>query len=338
MNELFDGATWIGGATWVGGTVAAGLWRATWQGAILIPLVWLAERAFSQMPAALRSWLWRGGYLKLLVALVSPGSIGLPVLPAPAPPSSPASSLAVTETTLLADAGGIDPIALGGATGNDADSSDATVLPNAGQLGYVNIQALLGGLVAVGWLAGCAWFLARLVAGHRRAASLGRQAAALADPLVKQVYRQLGYQFGLMSPPPLRTIPGGGSPLLVSGPATSILLPQEFLAASTPERVRMALAHELAHAVRRELAWNRLTAVVDAALFFHPLVWLAARRYELAQELACDALAVTRGRLALADYANLVLDISTADSARPAAMAVGVSGAFGTLRERLMAM
>jgi hypothetical protein len=67
-------------------------------------------------------------------------------------------------------------------------------------------------------------------------------------------------------------------------------------------------------------------------------VWLAGRRYELAQELACDALAVTRARLALADYANLVLDISTADAARPAALAVGVSGAFGTLRERLNSM
>src|SRR5262245_11915593 len=185
MNELFDSAIWLGGA------VAAGLWRATWQGAILISLIWLAERAFAQMPATLRSWLWRGVYLKLLVALAIPGTIGLPVLPA----SSPAMSPAVTDTTWLAETAGIDPIALGGATGHDADSSDATVLPSAGEFGYVNIQALLGGLVAVGWLAGCAWFLARLVASHRRAAQLGKQAAALADPLVKQVYRQLGYQF-----------------------------------------------------------------------------------------------------------------------------------------------
>src|SRR4030095_15435394 len=117
------------------------------------------------------------------------------------------------------------------------------------------------------------------------------------------------------------------------GPA--ILLPQEFLAGASAEQVRMALAHELAHHVRGDLGWNRLAAAVDTALFFHPLVWLAGRRYELAQELACDALAVTRGRLALGDYANLVLDISTADAARPAALAVGVSGAFSTLRERL---
>jgi bla regulator protein blaR1 len=324
MNDLFEGATWLGEL------VAGGLWRATWQGAILIPLVWLGERAFSRMPAVLRSWLWRGVYLKLLVALVVPATIGLPVLPA--------SSSVVPQTMFLSDANGIDPFELGSQVQHVADVADVSAPPRAGAFGYASAQALFGALVVLGWFTGCAWHLVRLLVAHRRAAQLGRQARTLADPLVKQDYRQLGYQFALMSPPPLRTIPGGGSPLLVSGPVTSILLPQEFLAASTHERVRMALAHELAHYVRRDLTWNRLTAVVDAALFFHPLVWLAQRRYELAQELACDALAVTRGRLAVADYANLVLDISTADAARPAAMAVGVSGAFGTLRERLTAM
>ncbi len=324
MNEFFESATWFGDA------ISAGLWRATWQASILIPLVWLAERAFSQLPAALRSWLWRGVYLKLLVALVVPGTIGLPVLPA--------SASAARETALLAGGSGIDPIALDTRVLLEAGDSVATALANSGESGSVSAQALLGALVAAAWLAGCTWCLVRLIASHRRAVQLGKQAAILADPLVKQIYRHLGYQFALTSPPPLRTIPGGGSPLLVSGPLTSILLPQEFLAASTSERVRMALAHELAHFVRRDLAWNRLAAAVDAALFFHPLVWLAGRRYELAQELACDVLAVTRGRLAVADYANLVLDISTADAARPAAMAVGVSGAFGTLHERLTAM
>ena len=69
--------------------LAAGLWRATWQAAVLIPLVWLAERLLPRIPPMARSWLWRGVYLKLLIALVVPGAIGLPLLPPPARPSQP---------------------------------------------------------------------------------------------------------------------------------------------------------------------------------------------------------------------------------------------------------
>src|SRR5262245_45732934 len=81
--------------------VAAGLWRATWQGAILIPMVWLAERLIPRVPPSVRSWLWRGVYLKLLVALAVPGTIGLPVLP---PKAAPARSVVAEQVVIEQDA------------------------------------------------------------------------------------------------------------------------------------------------------------------------------------------------------------------------------------------
>jgi len=314
--------------------IAAGLWRATWQAAVLVPLAWLAERLLVRVSPVVRAWIWRGVYLKLLVALVVPGVVGLPLLPPV--PSSTRAPLATAATT---QAFVIEPLASGEAI------SPAQAAAN---VSFSWTSLLVGGIGAV-WVVGLAAIAARLVNQHRRASLLVHQSRPLADPLVQQMYRQLGYQFGLVKPPPLRIVPGDGSPLLVGFGRPTILLAEDFLAenflnSATPERVRMALAHELAHHIRRDLAWNRLAAVIDALLFFHPLVWLAGRRYELAQELACDELAVTRGRLVLGDYANLVLDISTAGAnsttgdAHPAALAVGVSGAFGTLRERLRAM
>jgi beta-lactamase regulating signal transducer with metallopeptidase domain len=312
MNEIL--ATFA----WCSDLAAAGLWRATWQAAVLIPLVWLAERLVPRIPPAVRSWLWRGVYLKLLVALVVPGAIGLPLLPATQPRQL---NRAVIEQVQFDQAG-------------PAESS-TTPASAAYQLAWAS--SLPAAAMGV-WLLGLALIAGRFLVEQRRAARLAKAARTLSDPLVKSMYRQLGLQFGLINTPALRTIPGSGSPLLVGCSSATILLPEGFFASASPECIRMALAHELAHHVRRDLAWNRLAATIDAALFFHPLVWLAGRRYELAQELACDALAVTRGRLALGEYANLVLDISTANSARPAALAVGVSGAFGTLRERLSAM
>jgi beta-lactamase regulating signal transducer with metallopeptidase domain len=308
-----------------GELIAAGLWRATWQAAVLVPLVWLAERLLVRMSPLVRSWIWRGVYLKLLVALVVPGAIGLPVLPPVAETSAPIAS---------PDIGHIAVEAV--VFENAAPQAAATA--TAG----ISWTSLLTSSVGAVWLLGLAAIAARLGFQQRRAALLVRHSRPLTDPLVQQMYRQLGYQFGLIKAPPLRTVTGSGSPLLVGLANPTILLADEFLATATPERVRMALAHELAHQVRRDLAWNRLAAAIDAALFFNPFVWLAGRRYELAQELACDELAVTRGRLVLGDYAKLVLDISTtganSTTAQSAALAVGVSGAFGTLRERLTAM
>jgi beta-lactamase regulating signal transducer with metallopeptidase domain len=316
---------------WIAEFVLAGLSRATWQAAVFIPPVWLIDRAIVTVPPAIRSWMWRGVYLKLLVAFVVPGTMGLPVLPA--------RPVATTTTTRL------------GTPGTDKSSHfDAVQATNQksnateASLSSPFLATIVTWIAAAAWLIGLAWLVTRMAIQQLRATQLCRQARPLTDSLVNQIYRPLALQFGLIAPPPLRTIAGGGSPLLVSGASflggacTSILLPEEFVARSSPERIRMALAHELAHYVRYELTWNRLAAAVSAVLFFHPLVWLAGRRYELACELASDELAITRGRLPLAEYAELVLDISTVNAARSAAVAVGVSGAYGTLRERLTAM
>ena len=295
--------------------LVAGLWRATWQGACLIPLVLLAERWLAKLPPAWRAWLWRGVYLKLLVALVVPGAIGLPILPPPPPAATSVETLPIDSTNL-------------------ARPADAT----AAMASSLSPQWVLLWIACFAWLAGAGWCGSRLVDEHVRAARLRALARPVADRTVHGVYRELNGLFRLKAAPALREIAGGGSPLLVDGLAPAILLPRDFLQGATLEQLRMALAHELAHYIRRDLAWNRFAAAMGVVLFFHPLVWLAARRYALAQELACDELAIRRARLAVAEYADLVLAISTADAGRPAVMALGVTGAFDTLRERLRAM
>ncbi len=85
---------------------------------------------------------------------------------------------------------------------------------------------------------------------------------------------------------------------LVSVPVTVgilrpvIVLPTSLLSAGDRPIIAHALYHELAHVKR----WDALTTVyrrlLEAALFFHPLVWLASRRYELEQEHVCDDWAV----------------------------------------------
>src|SRR5579871_958571 len=56
------------------------MYRATWQGAIGLSMVWVVCRIFTKLPGRIRCWLWRAAYLKLLIALVWATPINLPLL------------------------------------------------------------------------------------------------------------------------------------------------------------------------------------------------------------------------------------------------------------------
>lgn len=68
-----------------------------------------------------------------------------------------------------------------------------------------------------------------------------------------------------------------------------IVVPADFAARYTPQEQQLILAHEAVHLRRRDPLMNALCALLQCALWFHPLVHLAARRFRLDQELACDA-------------------------------------------------
>lgn len=59
----------------------AGLWRASWQGALCAALVWALTRAWPRMPASLRAGLWWLVALKFVVSLGWLRPVPLPVLP-----------------------------------------------------------------------------------------------------------------------------------------------------------------------------------------------------------------------------------------------------------------
>ena len=61
------------------------LWRASWQGAIAIAVVWMLARLCMFLSPRVIHWMWRLVCLKLLVALVWVAPIPLAILPPPPP-------------------------------------------------------------------------------------------------------------------------------------------------------------------------------------------------------------------------------------------------------------
>ena len=96
----------------------------------------------------------------------------------------------------------------------------------------------------------------------------------------------------------------------------------------TAERIRMVLAHELAHIERRDVFWQLLARTAAAAYWFHPLVWLAVRRMRQERERACDDRVLLAGVKAT-DYAAGLVGVAAALRGRPLRIAVGIGMAQG---------
>jgi beta-lactamase regulating signal transducer with metallopeptidase domain len=84
-----------------------------------------------------------------------------------------------------------------------------------------------------------------------------------------------------------------------------ILLPQDMVRGGSPENRRMVLTHELAHVERRDCWANLFQRIVEAAYFFHPLVWLASRQLTQQREEICDNHVLAEG-VSADDYTTLL--------------------------------
>jgi hypothetical protein len=67
-----------------------------------------------------------------------------------------------------------------------------------------------------------------------------------------------------------------------------VLLPAGFTENTSDEELEAVAVHELAHVKRHDAALLALLSLVRAALYFHPLIWLACRQVARLAEAACD--------------------------------------------------
>ena len=116
-----------------------------------------------------------------------------------------------------------------------------------------------------------------------------------------------------------------------------ILLPSH--AARWPDaRIRLVIAHELAHVVRRDWAIQIAAEAVRVCLWFNPLAWLACTVIRRDAERACDDLVLRRGVTA-ATYATELVALARLCRPAPAVRLSAVSMANpSTLERRITAM
>ena len=158
-----------------------------------------------------------------------------------------------------------------------------------------------------------------------------------AEPSLAKEIEILAARVGLMRPPRVVVVDQSISPMLwFVGGLPRLVLPRELLDRMNAHQRSGVIAHELAHLKRRD-HWVRLLEMfATALLWWHPLVWVARRGLREAEEVCCDAWAVSVVPDGRRSYADALVD-ALEMIARPVRLPVGATGLgqLGTLRRRL---
>lgn len=158
------------------------------------------------------------------------------------------------------------------------------------------------------WGIGCALVLAGLAAGIARLAWVTRRCLPIESGAWREQLAALSSEHAFTRPVALLQS-RDHAPLLTWGAfRPAIIVPAGALPWGA-DRIRIVLAHELAHIHRLDWPLQMGAELLRAVYWFNPLVWIACRRLRDESEQACDD-AVLRGGAAAADYASHLLAIA----------------------------
>ena len=221
---------------------------------VAIPVAWVACLCLQTIPQRIHCWVWRICYAKVLLSAFCSISIGIPLLSA----SDSDNSTFPQSTSIL------------------------TVEPIHENPGF-DVKSCL----CVAWCLMATVGVIRSFVEWKRSRRIRSHVESI--PKLVGSYRSISSELGIARPPNLASSGLLHSPALVGLLSPSIVLPQGLENQLDDEALELILRHELAHYERGDALWSILPRLANCILFFHPLVWLAAYRWRLAQEAACDS-------------------------------------------------
>lgn len=281
---------------------------------VLLLLTVAAARLAARSSAARRSLIWRVALTALLLLL--PASLLLPTLEIPLAgsiewPMVPESKI-VSGTSLSA-------VSSDQPQGSPSGNGGQSVARGAG--GSASPLAMI-------WLAGSLFVLARFAVGWMRAHRLfGRADAVSGRLIIKEAYEvaeSLGVSRNFLLVESSETdVPGAWGVL-----RPTVILPHEARSWSR-QRLRRVLIHELSHIRRRDPLHAILSEIAVGVFWWNPLCWYAASRAREESEYACDDAVLSFGSLP-SEYAEDLLSVARGVGIR---RVTAISG--GRLRQRI---
>ena len=310
---------------------------------LILALAFAAACLLRGASARVRHGLWAASLVGALLVPVL--SVALPGWSVPLLPSLPDLS---SRPERDGSAGFALPAAAGSAQRGSAELLRAE--PEDALLGEVTASSsnsnsrrgwwsprIWGLAVLVAWLLGVMLVVLRLAHGLGRLHRWTRTAVEAGGPGTRGLLERLLPDLGLRRP--VRVL---RSEHLVAPITWGWWWPVALLPATSDswslERRRIVLLHELIHVRHGDWLVQVAAQLACALYWFHPLVWLAARRLQVEREQACDESVLARGTRP-SEYATHLLEIARAMAPGNAGPALGLSMAqHRQLERRLLTM
>jgi uncharacterized protein (TIGR03435 family) len=281
-----------------------------WQSTFFALAAGLMTVAFRVNRAQVRYWLWLSASLKFLVPfalLLNLGSYLETWMPAARQVASQITP-AVSWT--------VDQLSLPSVSGALPQSTTATAAKSTIDWIPIALLALwLGGFAMVALIRFRGWL--RVRAAVRASAAFGISEADISETVE------------------IRVAPCHLGPAVVGILNPVLLFPEGIAERLTPSELESVFAHELCHVRRRDNLFAAIHMVVEAAFWFHPLVWWISARLVEEREQACDEEVLTQGSHPEI-YADAILNVCKFYMQSPVIFASGVSGA--SIRRRIEAI
>lgn len=278
-----------------------------WQSTIFVGVVWLLSLMLRSNRASVRYWLWLAASLKFLIPFSALVAVGRLV------EWRTATTIVQPNVTFLIDTIGQS---LSGPVVTTVSPSVST---------QPSLLAFLPFVLLTIWIGGSAMHLLAWWVRWRRVAQIVRHAIPLAPGRESMILRRV------------EASAGGQQVTVVSSEATlepgifGVLKPVLFWPRGIGSRlsdrqVEALFTHELCHVRRRDNLAAVVHMVVEAAFWFHPIVWWIERRLVDERERACDEEVVRLGGDRQA-YAESILKTCEFYAESPLVCVSGVTGA-----------
>jgi beta-lactamase regulating signal transducer with metallopeptidase domain len=193
-----------------------------------------------------------------------------------------------------------------------------------------------GALIEGAWIAGAGVSLLILCVGLGRLAWIASSARRVAGGRWAEVAADLAREYGLRRP--VAILQSDQPALLVTWGFVEpkIILPRH--AQDWPDaRIRVVLAHELAHIKRGDWLIQMLAEIARAGYWFNPVMWIACRRLRQESEQATDDVVLHAG-IDGSEYAVHLLELARAFSRRRPWLPAPAIARPSSLERRVSAM
>jgi bla regulator protein blaR1 len=293
--------------------VGSHLWESTLF-AVAVALVALALR---RNPADVRFRLWVAASVKFLVPFAALEAIGRELAPAVAAPRARFDVAMIIETVS-------HPL------------SARMVVPAAGPSSLARVADVAPAVAGVIWIVGAAALLAGWWIRWRRVQRAVRTAAPLDRGREVDALRRVEAVSGVSRSMPLVSTDASAEPGVFGILRPVLLWPPRISEQLSDAQIETVLAHEVSHVRRRDNLVALLHMAVQAAFWFHPLVWWIGARLDDERERACDEAVLDLGSDPEA-YAESILTACRLSVDAPVPCVSGVTGSNLTRRiERIM--